>query len=84
VEAYHEEVGRWAAGAADVLVAVGEYGEAYARGFAGAGEVLHAAGAAEAANLARDVVRDGDVVLIKGSRTVGLEHVAEALVAERA
>jgi UDP-N-acetylmuramyl pentapeptide synthase len=30
----------------------------------------------------REVVRDGDVVLVKASRAVGLEHVAEALTAE--
>ena len=35
--------------------------------------------AAEAAELARELVQPGDVVLVKGSRSVGLEVVAEAL-----
>ena len=38
-----------------------------------------AATAAEAVPLVREVVRPGDVVLVKGSRSVGLEVVAEAL-----
>jgi len=78
-ERYHEEVGRTAARAASVLVAVGEHGDAYARGYGDAGEVLRAAEAADAADLVREVVRDGDVVLIKASRAIGLERVAEAL-----
>ena len=46
--------------------------------------MLRAAEAADAADLVRNVVRDGDVVLIKASRGVGLEQVAEALNAENA
>jgi UDP-N-acetylmuramoyl-tripeptide--D-alanyl-D-alanine ligase len=42
--------------------------------------VLRAADAAEAAALARDLVGPGDVVLVKGSRGIALEAVAEALV----
>jgi UDP-N-acetylmuramoyl-tripeptide--D-alanyl-D-alanine ligase len=83
-ERYHEEVGRRAAGKADVLVAVGEFAGAYERGYAGAGEVMRAAEAADAADLVRDVVREGDVVLVKASRSVGLERVAQALTAESA
>ena len=36
--------------------------------------------AAAAVDLARRLVRPGDAVLVKGSRAVGLEVVAEALV----
>jgi UDP-N-acetylmuramoyl-tripeptide--D-alanyl-D-alanine ligase len=78
-ERYHEQIGRRAAGAANVLVAVGEFADAYERGYAGAGEVVRAAAAADAVDLVRDVVREGDVVLIKASRSVGLERVTEAL-----
>ena len=35
--------------------------------------------AAEAVAVARELVRPGDAVLVKGSRSVGLEIVAEAL-----
>jgi UDP-N-acetylmuramoyl-tripeptide--D-alanyl-D-alanine ligase len=80
-ERFHEEIGRHAAGAAGVLVAVGPLADAYERGYAGAGEVARAAEATDAADLVRDVVRDGDVVLIKASRAAGLERVTEALVA---
>jgi len=49
----------------------------------GAGEAHAVADAAAAAVLADEVVAAGDVVLVKGSRGVGLEVVAEALSAER-
>jgi UDP-N-acetylmuramyl pentapeptide synthase len=43
----------------------------------------HAVGSArEAASLAGELIGAGDVVLVKGSRGVGLEVVAEALAAE--
>jgi UDP-N-acetylmuramoyl-tripeptide--D-alanyl-D-alanine ligase len=83
-ERYHEEIGGRAAGSADVLVAVGEFADAYERGYAGAGEVMRASEAADAADLVLDVVRDGDVVLVKASRSVGLERVTEALTAASA
>ena len=39
----------------------------------------HVADAQEAAAVAADVIQPGDVVLVKGSRSVGLEAVAEKL-----
>jgi UDP-N-acetylmuramoyl-tripeptide--D-alanyl-D-alanine ligase len=45
------------------------------------GEAHHAADAAAAAVLVRDLVRPGDTVLVKASRGVGLEAVAEGLAA---
>ncbi len=56
----------------DVVVGVGELARAYEPD-------EWAASAAEAAQLARQIVRAGDVVLVKGSRSVGLEIVAAAL-----
>jgi UDP-N-acetylmuramyl pentapeptide synthase len=43
------------------------------------GESYAVADAAEAAALAGEIAGDGDVMLVKGSRGVGLEVVAEAL-----
>jgi UDP-N-acetylmuramoyl-tripeptide--D-alanyl-D-alanine ligase len=39
--------------------------------------------AAEAVELARALVRPGDAILVKGSRSVGLEVVADALLEPR-
>jgi len=68
---FHEEIGR-ELGSVDVVIGVGEL----ARGY---NPAHWAATAAEAVELAREVVRPGDAVLVKGSRAIGLETVAEAL-----
>jgi UDP-N-acetylmuramoyl-tripeptide--D-alanyl-D-alanine ligase len=68
---YHREIGEEAAGI-DVVVGVGEL----ARGYEPDEWV---ATAAEAVDVARAVVRPGDAILVKGSRSVGLEVVADAL-----
>lgn len=68
---YHEEIGR-AAGNVSLVIGVG----ALARGY---DPDAWAATAAEAVALVRELVRPGDAVLVKGSRSVGLEIVAEAL-----
>jgi UDP-N-acetylmuramoyl-tripeptide--D-alanyl-D-alanine ligase len=85
----HREIGAYAARSGlDVLVAVGPLSAEMASAFASAAAgsagatpaVFRAADAAEAAALARDLVGPGDVVLVKGSRGIALEAVAEALV----
>ena len=79
-EQFHEEVGQLAARAGvALLVTVGSLGGAYARGFGEAGEVRRASDASEAAEIVREAIRDRDVVLVKGSRAVGLELVANTL-----
>jgi UDP-N-acetylmuramoyl-tripeptide--D-alanyl-D-alanine ligase len=80
---FHVQAGHQAAAAGvDVLVTVGLLAEAMADGFDGE---VHAVGsAAEAAPLVRELVRPGDVVLVKGSRGVGLELVCSSLTADRA
>ena len=55
----------------DVVLGVGELARAYG------GESV--ADAAKAAERRTELVQPGDVVLVKGSRAVGLEIVAEAL-----
>jgi UDP-N-acetylmuramoyl-tripeptide--D-alanyl-D-alanine ligase len=69
---YHEEIGRLAKNV-DVVIGVGEL----ARGY-DADEWV--ATAAEAVTVVREQVQPGDVVLVKGSRAVGLEVVADGLV----
>jgi UDP-N-acetylmuramoyl-tripeptide--D-alanyl-D-alanine ligase len=76
--ALHREIGA-AAGEAgvDVLVTVGPLAAAMLDAFDGEGHAVADAG--EAAALAGELVQPGDVVLVKASRGVGLEVVAEAL-----
>jgi UDP-N-acetylmuramoyl-tripeptide--D-alanyl-D-alanine ligase len=81
----HRELGEYAAHAGlDALIAVGplsaEMASAFEAASAGTPPVFRAADAAEAAAVARDLVGPGDVVLVKGSRGIALEAVAEALV----
>jgi UDP-N-acetylmuramoyl-tripeptide--D-alanyl-D-alanine ligase len=68
---FHEEIGRDAEGV-DVVIGVG----VLARGYE---PDAWAETAAEAVELARELVQPGDAVLVKGSRAIGLELVAEAL-----
>ena len=68
---YHGDVGKQAE-AIDVVLGVGDL----ARGY---GPDEWAPTAAEAIDVALALVRPGDAILVKGSRSVGLEVVAEAL-----
>lgn len=78
-ERYHRELGRYAGGIADVLVTVGPLAAAMADVFAGEHHV--SADAAAAAALLPQLLRAGDVVLVKGSLGVGLKLVCETLTA---
>jgi UDP-N-acetylmuramoyl-tripeptide--D-alanyl-D-alanine ligase len=72
--AYHREIGAHAAALGiDVLVPVGEDALAYADAFPG--EVHRVETPEEAGALLEELARPGDRVLIKGSRSVGLERV---------
>jgi len=78
--AYHQEIGREAARhGVEALLAVGEL----ARGYLGGGVPVTswAPDAETAAAEAADLLQPGDIVLVKASRAVGLERVAEALAA---
>jgi UDP-N-acetylmuramoyl-tripeptide--D-alanyl-D-alanine ligase len=75
---HHRQIGAYAASSrVDVLVTVGPLAAEMGARFEG--EVHAVADARAAARLARELVQPGDVVLVKGSRGVGLEVVAEAL-----
>ena len=77
-EALHREVGALAGEAGvEVLVTVGPRAAAMLDTFDGEGYAVADAG--EAAALTAELVGPGDVVLVKGSRGVGLEVVAPAL-----
>jgi UDP-N-acetylmuramyl pentapeptide synthase len=77
-ERFHQEIGAHArAAGVDVLVTVGP--RAAAMGPAFGGDDLHVETAAEAADLLPAILRPGDVVLVKASRGVGLEVVAQRL-----
>jgi UDP-N-acetylmuramoyl-tripeptide--D-alanyl-D-alanine ligase len=83
-DAAHDDAGRDAARSADVLIGVGELSArmvAAARA-AGLADAHHAADAAEALVVLRRVLRPGDTVLVKGSRAIGLDALADALTAE--
>jgi UDP-N-acetylmuramoyl-tripeptide--D-alanyl-D-alanine ligase len=72
--AFHREIGEEASALGiDVLVTVGEEAARYGDGFLG--QLYSAAGPAEAGALLEEVALPGDRVLIKGSRSAGLEAV---------
>jgi UDP-N-acetylmuramoyl-tripeptide--D-alanyl-D-alanine ligase len=84
----HRQVGRDArAAGVDVLVTVGPLAARAAEGFHEApgrsAESVRTAGRDEAVAWVRENVAAGDVVLVKASRGAALEHVAQALTADR-
>ncbi len=75
---FHHEIAGHAAGVGvDLLVAVGDLGGAYGDGYFGS--IEHVATPQAAAHVVRSVAQPTDTVLVKGSRSVGLESVAEIL-----
>jgi UDP-N-acetylmuramoyl-tripeptide--D-alanyl-D-alanine ligase len=78
--AYHQEIGREAARhGIDALLAVGELARGYLDG--GVAITSWVPDAEAAASEAAELVQPGDVVLVKASRALGLERVADALAA---
>jgi len=81
---FHREVGRDAAAAGvDVLVAVGPLARGYAEGADGVGVVRWTETREEAVAELESLLEPGDVLLVKGSRAMGLEAVGEALAGVR-
>jgi UDP-N-acetylmuramoyl-tripeptide--D-alanyl-D-alanine ligase len=80
----HAALGALAAGAGiDIVVAVGEGASGIAAGARGSSvEVVEVPDTESATGYVLDAARTGDVVLVKASRAVGLERVADALIHE--
>jgi UDP-N-acetylmuramoyl-tripeptide--D-alanyl-D-alanine ligase len=77
---YHRELGRHVSQVGvDVLLAVGPLAAHYVEGQSGIPVVRAVATAEEAVAALEELVRPGDCVLVKASRSVRLEAVAEAL-----
>ena len=83
--AFHREIGEAAAEfGVQVLVAVGELARGYLEGAAGVPVTRWCADTATALGAVEQIVEPGDCVLVKASRAMGLETVAEALAGVRA
>jgi len=79
----HERIGTYAAQKADIVIGVGVRARALAEAAKKAGLSDDAVYAYDSSSLARDevrrVVQPGDVVLVKGSQSIRMERVVEAL-----
>ncbi len=82
--AEHERIGALAAESADIVVAVGIRARALAEKAREGNEenVLAFDSAREAAGTLRGLIQEGDVLLIKGSQSMRMERVTEALLAD--
>jgi UDP-N-acetylmuramoyl-tripeptide--D-alanyl-D-alanine ligase len=81
---FHRVIGYRAACSLDRLIVVGEEeGDAYLEGARSArrrrASLHHVIGPDEAARLVQELVRDGDAILVKASRSVGLDRVCALL-----
>jgi UDP-N-acetylmuramoyl-tripeptide--D-alanyl-D-alanine ligase len=78
--AYHREVGAVASRAGvDVLIAVGPLARAYLEGVRGIPLTRWAPTVEQGLSVLRQVLEPGDAVLVKGSRSMGLEAIGEAV-----
>ncbi|MEX2102941.1 MAG: UDP-N-acetylmuramoyl-tripeptide--D-alanyl-D-alanine ligase [Gaiellaceae bacterium] len=77
---YHREIGAVASRVGvDALVAVGPFARAYLEGARGIPVTRWAATVEGGLSALRQVLRPGDCVLVKGSRSMGLEAIGEAV-----
>lgn len=81
-EDLHRQLGLQLAGVTDLLIGIGPLGRLLAEAAAQAGAATAAFDSTEAAAPAvPDLLRDGDVVLIKGSRAMGMERLVGPIAA---
>jgi UDP-N-acetylmuramoyl-tripeptide--D-alanyl-D-alanine ligase len=79
--AYHRQIGAVAArSGVDVLVAVGPLARGYLQGAEGVPVARWAPTVEQGLAALQAELRPGDCVLVKGSRSMGLEAIGEALV----
>ena len=77
---YHLEIGKRAGGVAPIVIAVGREAETLARAAREAGAKTQAfATALEAVPTVEAILEPGDVVLVKGSLSVGMKVISEAV-----
>jgi UDP-N-acetylmuramyl pentapeptide synthase len=85
-EEAHRKIGARAAQVADILLAVGEKSifmadEAKKSGLAKE-NVWYFASSEEAGRALQDLIREGDVILVKGSQSIRMERIVKELMAE--
>ncbi len=82
--AAHETMGEFAAGVFDILIGVGPLGKILAEAAKKIGKIAHdkvfvVEDAAGATALLRDLLKSGDLVLVKASRAIGLDKLIDDL-----
>ena len=84
--AAHEDIGRTAAKVVDIIVTIGPLAKFIAEGAKKGGlkkgEIFSFETAEEAHSVVQDLMKSGDVVLVKGSRAVALEKVVQEIIAK--
>lgn len=85
-EEAHKNIGKLAAQTLHTLVTVGDFGKLIAQGAIEAGmtsdRIFSFATSIEAGKALYDMIRAGDIVLVKGSQSMRMERVSKALLAE--
>jgi len=82
--AAHFKTGEYAKTRADVLIGVGPLGEEICKGFGlDQGHVYHVPDAAAAGECIASIMTPGDIILIKGSRGMGLEKTIDYIKGEK-
>ncbi len=84
-EATHRAIGDFAAQVADIVIAVGGAGVFIgenASKILGDKRVIHVNTSTEASKVVMDLIKQGDIVLVKGSQSQRMEYVVQAIMAE--